>query len=819
MIRHRFWIAGRIRPALCILTLPLLLVGTTTSIAQSKKDGRRADSTAANARAKKNQAEPEVDSMGRPRPQYDDSILQNMDHGPFYSGVFNGRDISLKGIAIKLGSGGQGGVVFDTLTMRYGDGWTGGFITIGGERTLGCNSVPLGEIAFSTQVGPGWAKEGTFDAPRPRYESKTGVDKNRGIASHDGIADGPLPRDWAKYRGLFRNGQNVVLSYSVGTANVLDLPGLEQRDGLALFTRTLHIDRAVRPLTALICEDQAATGKVGKGVATLSVGDRLVAVGLAGAPAGAALKLGEKGRVLLEVPAATKPVTLQVVIARLAQGDLGKFSSVLQVTKKLPNLPALCTGGAPIWPETITLKGKVGFGLDAYVVDTIPVPDRNNPWKSWIRCSGFDFFSDGRVALCSLSGDVWIVSGLDAKLDKVTWRRFASGLYQPLGLKIVKDRVYVLGRDQITRLHDLNRDGEADFYENFNNDVAISEHYHEFCLNLETDSKGNFYFTKGGNLSPAKHAHHGCFLRVTADGGKIEVVATGLRAPNGMGIGPKDEFTSADNEGNWVPTSRVNLMRPGGFYGHVFTAHRETDPTDYDKPLFWLAYNTDNSSGGQVWVTSDKWGPFQGDMLHLSYGKCALLKTWSQTVDGQVQGGYVRFPLAFDSGIMRGRFSPFDGQLYTLGLRVWQSSGARDGAFHRVRYTGRPVVMPTRLEVKARGLEITFAGPLDPDTAGDSGSYAVDQWNYLWSKEYGSRLYSVNDPTKALEKSLDSAGGDDVPIKSVKLSNGNRTVFLEFAGPVVPVMQQRVRFNLDDATGKPLKVDELYHTINAVPGK
>jgi len=48
-------------------------------------------------------------------------------------------------------------------------------------------------------------------------------------------------------------------------------------------------------------------------------------------------------------------------------------------------------------------------------------------------------------------------------------------MFQPLGLKIAETTtVYVLGRDQITRLHDLNNDGEADFYENFNNDIIIT---------------------------------------------------------------------------------------------------------------------------------------------------------------------------------------------------------------------------------------------------------------------------------------------------------------------------------------------------------
>jgi hypothetical protein len=804
----------QLRSAAALLSIALSAAWLPEGFAQTPKSESPKAAPQTNAPAQPKNAK------ARPRSGYDDSILQEMDHGPFYSGVFNGRDISLKGIAIKVGPGGQAGVVFDTLTLRYADAWTGGFISIGGERTLGCNSTPIGEIAFSTSVGPGWAKSGTFDAPRPRYTSRPGVDRRRNLPQHQGIADGPLPRDWAHYQGLYRNGEQVILAYTVGQVNVLDMPGLENRNGLSVFTRTLNIGASGETLTALICDNATATGTVEDGVAWLASGDTVVAVGLLGAPSGASLAIADRGRVLLTVPKLSKAANFQVVIAKFPINETSKFKIGLKGPNFILDLPPLCQGGSPnrmpLWKETLMLKGKVGSGQDAYVVDTIPIPDRTNPWKSWIRCSGFDFFSDGRAAVCSLSGDVWIVSGLDAQLEKVTWKRFASGLYQPLGLKIVKDTVYILGRDQITRLHDLNKDSEADYYENFNNDIAITENYHEFALNLETDSKGNFYFTKGGNLGNWTHLHHGSLIKVSPDGSKLEPVATGLRAPNGLSVGPNDEITNADNEGNWVPTSRVNLINPGGFYGHVFTAHRTPDPTDYDKPIFWLPYNMDNSSGGQVWVTSAQWGPFQGDMLHQSYGKGTLFKTWTQTVDGQIQGGFVRFPLSFDSGIMRGRFSRFDGQLYTLGLRVWQSSGAKDGAFHRVRYTGGKVAMPTQLNVKKNGIEITFTEALDPVTAQDPGSYSVDQWNYKWAKEYGSKLYSVKDPAKAIEKSLQSSSGDPVQIKSVQLSNGNKTVFLELE-EVQPVMQQHVRFSLSDASGKPLKVTELYHTINKVP--
>lgn len=746
------------------------------------------------------------------RPRVTSTKWDAMDLGPFFSGYLmeqseerpqSGKLVALKGLSIKLGAANEAAVCFDTELMRMAYGWTGGFIKLptGRDGLEGFSEV-RGEKVFETPRQPGWAKDGKFDDPRPGFP---------GGEPHCGA----MPRDWTHWRGLYLNGNQALLSYTVGESSVLELPDMETHNGTKVLTRTIRIEGAKADNLLLVCEEPSATGSLENGAALLAEGETITAVGVTGGKA--SLSLTGKGRVVLTAPGSSDPQTFKVLLWRGTKTDLAKFHAAVKATPKPADLAKLAAAGKPRWTEPVITKGRLGPATGPYVVDTITIPE-DNPWKSWIRCSGFDFFKDGRVALCSVSGDVWIISGIDAKLETLAWKRFATGLFQPLGLKIVDDKVYVLGRDQITRLHDNNNDGEADFYENFNNDISISGHYHEFCLNLETDSQGNFYFIKGGNLGGARLPHHGCLVRVSKDGSKLEVVATGHRAPNGLGIGPGDVITSADNEGNWVPTSRVNWVKPGGFYGHVFTAHCDTEPTSYDAPLFWLPHQIDNSSGGQVWVTSAKWGPFQGDLLHLSYGKCDLFKVMFEEVDGIMQGGVVKFPLSFESGIMRGRFSPFDGQLYVTGLRVWQSSGAREGAFHRVRYTGRPVHMPAALHVRKKGVEITFTQPLDPELAKDPENYAVDRWNYQWTKEYGSKLYSVEHPDQALsDKGQAVFKGEDVAIKSIRLSNGNKTVFLELAD-VRPVMQQRIRFNLDAADGTQVR-SEIYHTINAVPAK
>src|SRR5690606_27985186 len=221
----------------------------------------------------------------------------------------------------------------------------------------------------------------------------------------------------------------------------------------------------------------------------------------------------------------------------------------------------------------------------------------------------------------------------------------------------------------------------------------------------------------------------------------------------------------SDNQGHWMPANRLNIVKPGGFMGMVTAAHKEMtfkkpDGTEYkanpsaredqakgkeqfwgqvnspiplegyDAPLCWIPMQIDNSPGGEVWVPEgDKWGPMGGRMLHLSYGKCTLFNVLYETVDGVTQGGLAKFPIKFRSGIMRGKFSPKDGQLYLTGLRVWQSDAAKDGCFTRVRYTGKPLVTPVDLRVTPTGVDLVFTGELDPESATDAENFSVEQWN------------------------------------------------------------------------------------------
>jgi hypothetical protein len=688
--------------------------------------------------------------------------------------------IADKGICIDVGNNAT--VCFDTDTMRMAAGWTGGFLdlhrcNISGPKGSG-DATPPGPVAFSTPDAPGWAKDGSFADPRK-----------------DGR--GPLPKDWAHYRGLYRHGQSVVLAYSVGKDTVLESPWSTTTQGQTLFVRTIHLDQVANPLSLYVAQKTSGVEAVGISL-----------------PAGASLRVvGD--RYQLDLPVAKQSVDITVAIADGKNGV--PEDAIVKAVHSSPAAPKaiadLCHGGPSLWSPPIVTKGRLApQGKQPYVVDTIGLPF-DHPGHTGFRPTGFDFFPDGRVAVCTFTGDVWIATGIDDKLDKITWRRFASGLYEPLGLKIVDGQLYVLGRDQITRLHDLDGDSEADFYENFNNDQVVDPAYHAFAFDLQADSKGNFWYTVDGNGVKNSVPMHACVVKVSKYGDKAEVIATGLRAANGTGMGPNDEFTCADNQGNWTPSSRINLVKPGGMYGYPgdprwMTKDEIANSKTYDVPLCWIPYEYDNSSGGQAFVTSDKWGPLKGNMVHTSYGKCKLFEVMWEESEGMIQGATVQFPLNFESGIMRARFSPIDGQLYVCGLVGWQTAASREGCLQRVRYTGKPVCLPSNFKVESDGISIGFTCPLDPKTANDEQSFGIEQYNYRWSSKYGSSKYKVSNPKVV--------GTDEVEIKSAKLMEDGKTVRLVIP-KLAPVMQMAIKMQLNAADGTPIEC-ELDATINHVPG-
>jgi hypothetical protein len=990
-----------------------------------------------------------------------------MDYGPVLSATIESsypqRNITQKGIAVRLDAKMPAYVLFDEDLMRYSLAWTGGPIDWNGVLFNGNHQVwpaAVGDFIYGTNLGPGWAKAGSFDDPRTHYKS---TDYKKESKEWQDRAYGPLPHEQAQYRGRYLNGQQVILSYTVGGVGVLDSPGLEMNGDLAVFTRTLNIEKSsadldlnvldqpgqmskiihvesaqkqqpqlsaknnwvvlgdlnppvpapvdtARPafpanglidswsfdeadgnaagsdpqLSAEVSGATRTPGRFGSAISTkagqhaivknttaadfskdfsivgwvktkqggtivsktiagkwvpggktlfVEGGNLTLDMGWVGAvrspktindgqwhhvgvtyqaqsgavqlyvdgkadakgslksmadPAGSQMRFGltsddfpradgnrldgavdeiavysraltaaeigklapgapampEKAIIVaamgqanemtwsivnhsglrLHIPAAATPAKIKLAMARVTGKTTPTFKAALEASAPAADLSAMTHGGAARYPQELVTKGVLAKADDKpYVVDQLIAPI-DNPFKSRMRFGAFDFFPGGKsAAISTWDGDVWLVTNIDEKLEHLTWRRIATGLYQPLGLKIVSDAkveegkplIYALCRDEIVRLHDLNSDGEMDYYECFNNDAQVTEHFHEFAMGLQTDAEGNFYYAKSARHGLAAVVpQHGTLLKVSKDGSTTTILANGFRAANGVGIGPNGEFAATDQEGYYTPANRINLIIPSlgttPFYGNLWSylSTPRTLKDGYDPPLCFLPVNVDRSPAEDVWVTSDKWGPLKGSMIHTSYGTGKLFLVPHEIVDGVPQGGAVPFPdIQFRTGVMRARFSPADGQLYLCGLVGWATDMTAPGGFYRVRYTGKPVNMPVGLHVKKDRIELTFTNPLDKTTAQDLSSYAVQQWNYRWTQNYGSKHYSVTDPNKQ--------GEDDVEISAATLSEDGKTVTLKIPD-LKPVMQMKIQLNLKTSDGAPIK-QTIHNTINRIP--
>lgn len=533
--------------------------------------------------------------------------------------------------------------------------------------------------------------------------------------------------------------------------------------------------------------------------------------GIAGADKTLNWSAGDAGELLLTIPAGPE-VQFTLWIARAQKSDsIEQWADAISIKNPAQELSTYLHGGLARWPERLKSKPIIGHDDGPFALDVITHPV-DNPWFCRARLTGFDFYPDGdRAVVSAWDGSIWLVSGLSKlpnthsasdDVPELTWQRIASGLFQPLGVKIIDGKVYVTCRDQLCVLHDLNGDDEIDFFENFNNDHQVTDHFHEFAMGLQADADGNFYYAKS-----ARHAltalvpHHGTLLRISKDGSRTDILATGFRAANGVCLNPDGTFIVTDQEGHWNPKNRINWVTEGGFYGNMFGYHDVTDSSDeaMEQPLCWITNAFDRSPAELLWVDSARWGPLQGSLLNLSYGYGKVYVVPHERINGQVQGGMCALPIPqFPTGVMRGRFHPVDGQLYTCGMFAWAGSQQQPGGFYRIRYTGQPVHLPVALNAKQDGMLLSFSDKIDPKTAAEPSNYSVKVWSLKRTANYGSKHYDEH--SVSVTAAVPAADGRSVSLKIPDIS---------------PTWCMEIRYNIKSSEGKPID-GVIHNTIHAL---
>jgi hypothetical protein len=673
-------------------------------------------------------------------PQY---LVQNYGNALFWTHQVDQGNIAQKGLTIRLDEGdggvskGKAWMLYEHDTMRVAAIWTGkDFInwrSIGFDGSHGTHTSIVGDKHFTFPNEPAWANP------------ETGDFKDLRILGRDNLPYGPLPRNWVHFKGLEMHGANPVIRYSIGDCEIREIPKLA---GENVFERYFYCGSSSKELKLRLDKDQVHV-----------------------------------------IPASKTPFQFGV---RYQAGKVEVFGH---------------KASAPISPAaskrfgiTLNTKIKSNPAEGAWVVDTFETPEsKDNPWNSWMRTSGFDFFEGGKsAAVCTWNGEVWIVDGIDQSQGELKWQLICSGLFQPLGLKIRDGKIFVSCRDMIALLHDTNGDRETDYIENFNSDHQVTEHFHEFAMGLQTDAEGNFYYAKSARHGkPALVPHHGTLLKVSKDGSKTEILANGFRAANGVCLNPDGSFMVTDQEGNWTPKNRINWVKPKGdnvFYGNMWSYHDSTDESDaaMKQPLCWITNSFDRSPAELLWVPANSaWKTLRGSLLNLSYGEGKIYTVPFEKQGEEVQGGMSPLGLkALPTGLMRGRFSPVDGQLYGCGMFAWAGNRQQHGGFYRIRYIDQPAYQPVALSTQKGKVTIGLSDAVDPKTIADLSTWEVRAWDLQRTTNYGCK--HLNERVWKISKG--------------EISADNKTITLEIP-ELAPTWGMSIKMKLIGSKGEAIERD------------
>jgi mono/diheme cytochrome c family protein len=605
----------------------------------------------------------------------------------------------------------------------------------GGQGAL---PKPNGEILFQNGIYAGVSSgspDFTDNRPAPPTETEVGR--------------GGIHPEQARFLGI-NIESGVEIEYLVGKTRIRERFLLEN----AGLTRRLTVDAHEQSLYFAVAAKEYEDSKFicrGKG--------RIQTIG---------------NEVICLVPASGKPAVISIVFP-------------LKGNPTKPGQPK-----AKRWKKKVRhplVKAKQAGILD---FETIPLP-LENPYRRGVRAAGIDFFKDGRVALVTFDGDVWIGDGLRPGSKEVSWSRFASGLHEPLGLRLRKEEIFVFDRNGLWRLHDRDGNGEADYHELFCSQIDQTAETREFASALEVEKDGGFLVCKPGQTGSTIGRSSSAILRISPNGKKVTRLAHGFRQPY-LGYDPQTgQIAASDQQGHYVPSTPIDFVKKGAFYGHP------NEPADKDRlvspPLTWIPHQECGSGAAIVWMRKSKMGPLAEQPVLLSFNPPRLFQIHAEVNEFVTQGGVTPLPLALDDPLLKGAINPADGLLYLTGFNIWGTKAKGKTFLGRVHPNPkRTWTIPSHVRVAKRGIFLRFATPLDPKSASKPASYEVRRWNYKRTPNYGSPHYKL-DETK---------GTETLPVASVKVSKDKQAVFLGVPD-MREVMQIEVGYKISASDGSAIE--------------
>lgn len=391
-----------------------------------------------------------------------------------------------------------------------------------------------------------------------------------------------------------------------------------------------------------------------------------------------------------------------------------------------------------------------------YPIVTVPIP------KDLVIESGaFCLLPDGRMAVGTRHGEIYILGGLDEKKPNPTYQLYATGLDEIFGLAYKDDAFYVTQSCELTRVTDSNRDGKADRFETIS-DAWGYANYHEYAFGSKFDKEGNLHVALGLSNSYNSYAlFRGFAMKVTPDG-KTKAIASGLRSPGGIGYNEHGALFYIESQGPWNCSCSLKAITPGSFQGHpasfnwykyapemgevpvvpksgsriVIEKERVKQLTPY-AVIFPYVRMGRSITGFVVDHTKGKFGPFEDQMFLGDYTLSIIMRATTEKVNGVWQGACYPFREGLSTGILNVAFTKEGGLLCGGTNRGWPVRGIKPFALERLDWSGKMPFEIKRVSIESTGFNVTFTKPVDLATGEAAKSYRLGTFTHPYHGGYG----------------------------------------------------------------------------------
>lgn len=487
------------------------------------------------------------------------------------------------------------------------------------------------------------------------------------------------------------------------------------------------------------------------------------------------------------------------------------------------------------------------YRLVSILTSTAQTESRSKNWKPapeglTLEVSGITVLDDRRVAVAIRKGEVWILDGVyDDPPSHTTYQRFASGLHDPLGLLWHNDSFYTVQRSELTRLRDLDRDGNADEYLTIAKGWGVTGHYHEYAYGPKLDGDGNLWLTlniglglddqhrrravRDPVLEFAQGRWRGWGMKVTP-GGELVPVCAGMRSPSGLGANRAGDMFYTDQQGNWVGTNTLHHMRDGAFFHHPEALASMSQPgspirgitsipgglpfpeavkrmPQLKPPAVWLPYKKVGQSATDIMLDNSggKFGPFGGQFFIGEFTQSSINRVFLEKVRGEYQGAAFAFRAGFASAVLR-MGQGTDGSVFVgLTNRGWSSLGPASYGLQRLVWTGKMPFEIQEMRARSDGFELVFTKPLQLESAKNVQSYSINSYTYIYHARYGS----------------DEIQKKTLTVDNAEVSADRRRVRLRISGLRELFVHELVADGVRSSDGEPLLHPLACYTLNRIP--